>query len=198
MASTPSAAAARVDRTPLTLAVALLSLAGVAAIWLPFAWRTSPAKALSDGDLWYLAAPFLLAVPIATAWIWAFLKGRLPPGAHWAARVLAGCAMAATALSYAEILREGNWPGSSLDAWLPFVVPLAFAAGWAALMIRWRSRRPNAGAAEAIALMESAFLPNAVFCLIIFADERQIGWYVSLAVSAALAAHVVAAAARKG
>ena len=197
MASTPPAAAARVDRTPLTLAVALLSLAGAAAIWLPFAWSTSPAKAIVDGDLWYLAAPFLLVAPIAAAWFWALLKGSLPQGAQWAARVLAGCAMAVTALFYARAMREGNWTSGSLDEWLAFLVPLALAAGWAALMVRWRPGRRDAGAPEAVALMESAFLPNAALCLQAFAGERQIGWYVSLAVSAAFAAHVVATATRK-
>ena len=196
MASTPSAAAARVDRTPLTLAAALLSLAGVVAIWLPFAWRTSPAEALFDGELWYLAAPFLLAVPIAAAWIWALLKRSLPPGAQWAARVLAGCAMAPTAFLYAEIGREGDFSSSSLGEWLQFLVPLALAAGWVALMIRWRPGRRDAGAPEAIALMESAFLPNAVFCLIGFAGEREIGWYVSLVVAATFAVHAAAAATR--
>lgn len=195
MISTPSAAA-RVVRTPRILVVALFSLAGVAAIWLPFAWSTSPAMALFEAELWYLATPFLLAVPIAAAWIWALLIGSVPSGARWAARVLAGCAMAATVLFYAEIVREGNWPNHVLNEWMPLLVSLALAAGWVALMIRWRPGRRDASAPEAIGLMESAFLPNAALCLIVFAGEREIGWYVSLLVSAAFAAHVVAAAAR--
>ena len=196
MTSTPSAAAARVDRTPLTLAAALLSLAGVAAIWLPFAWSTSPAEALFDGDLWYLAAPFLLAVPIAAAWIWTLLERSLQPGAQWAARVLAGCAMAPTALFYAEAVREANFSSSSLGEWLWLLGPLALAVGWVALMIRWRPGGRAIGAGEAIALMEAAFLPNAFLCLVAFTDQRQIGWYVSIAVSAGFAAHVVATARR--
>ena len=193
MASTPSPGAGQPRRSPLDIAAAVLSLAGAAAIWLPFAWSTSPAKALTDGDLWYLAAPFLLAIPIAAAFIRIIVKGSLPPGAHWGARALAGCAMAITALFYAKGLRdEGPAPG--VYGWLMLLVPLAIAAGWAALMFRWRPGPTATRAAEAVALMEAAFLVNAALCLLGFAGEREIGWYVTLAVSAAFAAHAVATA----
>jgi hypothetical protein len=46
--------------------------------------------------------------------------------------------------------------------------------------------------------MESAFLPNAALCVLSFADSREIGWYVSLGVSAAFAAHVVATRLKPG
>jgi hypothetical protein len=193
MPTTPSVAA-RVDRTPSVVIAALASLAGAAAIWLPFAWSTSPAEAVTDGDLWYLAVPFVMVVPIAAAWAWVIAGGSLPAIAQWASRAMAGCAMAVTALFYARVVREDNWPGSTTTEWLAFFAPLALAAGWAALMLRWRPARRDSGAPEAIALMEAAFLPNAALCLISFADERQIGWYVSLAVSAGFAAHVAATA----
>jgi len=61
-------------------------------------------------------------------------------------------------------------------------------------MIRWRPGPTAAQAEEAVALMEAAFLVNAALCLLAFAGEREIGWYVTLAVSAAFAAHVLAAA----
>lgn len=193
MASTSSAGTGRAERSPLDIAAALLSLAGAAAIWLPFAWSTSPAKALTDGDLWYLAAPFLLAIPIAAALILVLVTGSLPPGAQWGARALAGCAMAVFAVFIVGAVREDP-PGADLKDWLALLVPLAIAAGWTALMIRWRPGPTAAQAAEAIALMEAAFLVNAALCLLGFAGEREIGWYVTLAVSAAFAAHVLAAA----
>ena len=71
------------------------------------------------------------------------------------------------------------------------LVPLGIAAGWAVLVLRWRPGPGAAQAAEAIALMEAAFLVNAAFCLLGFVSEREIGWYVTLAVSAAFAAHVI-------
>ena len=190
MASTSSAGAARARWSPLDIAAALVSVAGVAAIWLPFAWSTSPAKALTDGDLWYLAAPFLLAIPIATARIWALVQGGLPPGAQWGARALAGCAVAVFAVFIVGGLRD-DWPGGDLESWLMLLVPLAIAAGWVVLVLRWRPGPAAAHTAEATALMEAAFLVNAAFCLIGFASEREIGWYVTLAVSAAFAAHVI-------
>ena len=193
MASTPSPGAGQPRRSPLDIAAAVLSLAGAAAIWLPFAWSTSPAKALTDGDLWYLAAPFLLAIPIAAAFIRMLVKGSLPPGAQWGARALAGFAMAVFVVFIVGAVREDP-PGAGLEDWLALLVPLAIAAGWAALMIRWRPGPTAAQAEEAIALMEAAFLVNAALCLLAFAGEREIGWYVTLAVSAPFAAHVLAAA----
>lgn len=64
----PPARVASTHRSLFSITAGLLGLAGVAAIWLPFAYSTSPAKAVTDGDLWYLAVPFLLAVPIAAAY----------------------------------------------------------------------------------------------------------------------------------
>ena len=190
MASTSSAGVARARWSPLDIAAALVSMAGVAAIWLSFAWSTSPAKALTDGDLWYLATPFLLAIPIAAARIWVLFNGGLPRGAQWGARALAGCAVGVFAVFIVGGLRD-DWPGGDLERWLMLLVPLAIAAGWVVLVLRWRPGPGAAQAAEAIALMEAAFLVNAAFCLIGLASEREIGWYVTLAVSAAFAAHVI-------
>jgi len=190
MASTSSAGAAHARWSPLDIAAALASVAGVAAIWLPFAWSTSPAKALRDGDLWYLAAPFLLAIPIAAARIWVLVKGGVPPGAQWVSRALAGCAMAVFAVFIVSALRD-NAQGGDLESWLTLLVPLAIAAGWVVLVLRWRPGPAAAQTAEAIALMEATFLVNAAFCLLGFVREREVGWYVTLAVSAAFAAHVI-------
>jgi CDP-diglyceride synthetase len=194
MASRSTPGAEGFQRSPLDIAAALLSLGSIVAIWLPFAWSTSPAKAVTDSDLWYLAAPFLLAIPIAAVHAWALARGTLPAGASWGARALAGCAMGVTALFYARVLREGDWPTSGADEWLAFLVPLGLAAGWVALVVRWRARRRAMEAAQAIALMESAYLVNAVLCLFAFASGRETGWYVTLAVAAAFAADVVATA----
>jgi hypothetical protein len=190
MASTSPTGAAHARWSPLDIAAALVSLAGVAAIWLPFAWSTSPAKALRDGELWYLAAPFLLAIPIAAARIWVLFSGGLPRGAQWGARALAGCAMADFALFIVGALRDDR-PGGDLEGWLMLLVPLGIAAGWIIIVLRWRPGPGAAQAAEAIALMEAAFLVNATLCLLGFVSGREIGWSVTLAVSAAFAAHVV-------
>jgi len=103
MASTPSPGAGQPRRSPLDIAAAVLSLAGAAAIWLPFAWSTSPAKA-ADGRRPVVPGGAVPARdPIAAAFIRIIVKGSLPPGrAHWGAWALACCAMAITALFYAK------------------------------------------------------------------------------------------------
>jgi hypothetical protein len=193
--NTPSPETAPVKSTALGIVAALLSLPASAAIWLPFAWSTSPARALTDGELWYLAVPFLLAIPIAGAHAWTLARGSLSGAAQWGARALAGGAMAVTALCFAKLLREENWPGPHAGEWLAFLLPLAVSAGWVTLMARSRPGRRPFETAEAIAIMEAAYLANAALCLISFADMRQAGWYLTLAASAAFAAHAVAAAA---
>jgi hypothetical protein len=98
--------------------------------------------------------------------------------------------MAVFAVFIVSALRDDQ-PGADLEGWLMLLASLGIAAGWVVLVLRWRPGPAAAQAAEAIALMEAAFLVNAAFCLIGFATEREIGWYVTLAVSAAFAAHVI-------
>jgi hypothetical protein len=118
------------------------------------------------------------------------VKGSLPSGAQWGTRAPAGCALAITAPFYAKGLRdEGPGPDVRVDA--AGAAYEAIAAGWVALMIRWRPGRRAIDAAEAIALMEAAYLVNAALCLLGFVGEREVGWYVTLAASPAFAAHVV-------
>lgn len=191
MTTTPSPRVASPHRSIFSIAVGLVGLAGVAAIWLPFAYSTSPARAVTDGDLWYLAVPFLLAIPITAAYAWWTASGRLPTGAQWGARVLAACSMAVTALFYASTVRKENWPDSGAKDWAAFLMPLAIAAGWALLAYRWRPGPQTATAPEAIALMEVAYLVNAVLCLLAFAGEFDLGGWISLVVSAAYAAHAI-------
>ena len=98
--------------------------------------------------------------------------------------------MAVFAVFIVGALRDDP-PGGDLESWLMLLVPLSIAAGWVVLVLRWRPGQAAAHAAEAIALMEAAFLVNAALCLLGFVSGREIGWYVTLAVSAAFAAHVI-------
>jgi len=91
--------------SPVSLAVSLLGLAGIVGIFLPFSYGTSISEAIratlwSDDsfleELWRVAAPLLLAVPIGVANLRRHLAGPLSVAERAVARALA--LLAATSL----------------------------------------------------------------------------------------------------
>jgi len=200
MAAPPSARNARPRRSPLDWLGFLAAVAAVVVIWLPFAYGVSPGEAIGALELRYLAAPFLLAFPIAAGHAWRLSRPGVPPGAAWIGRVLSGAAVASTALFYARSFRRGDWPDPADPRdWIALALPLAFLAAWAVLVVRWSpdGRRPREASQpsdhdHAIVLMELAWLANAVPSLFAFYGELDAGGYVTLAVAALFAAHAVA------
>lgn len=49
--------------------------AGIAAILLPFTYSTSPKDATLNGELWQVALPFYLAIPIGLMSLWSARSG---------------------------------------------------------------------------------------------------------------------------
>ena len=200
MAPPPSVRTARPRRSPLDWLVFLAAVPAVAVIWLPFAYGVSPGETIGDLELRYLAAPFLLAFPIAAGHAWRLWRPGVPPGAAWIGRVLSGAAVAVTALLYATALRRGKWPDPAEPRdWIAFALPLAFLAAWAVLMVRWSpdGRRPTGASRpsdhdHAIVLMELAWLANAILCLVALYGDLDFGGYVTLAVAVLFAAHAFA------
>ena len=58
----------------------LASLVGCVTFFLPFAYDTSPLKALQDGSLWQLAAPFLVPFAAMVAGALKIQNGALTSG----------------------------------------------------------------------------------------------------------------------
>jgi len=190
--------ASRRYRSALSIGVAVLALAGVPAIWLHFAWSTSPASALFDRGLWTLAWPLLLAVPIAAALVrWAVSK-RLSTGERWGGRLLAAAAIGVTGWFYLGTSFDGEWPSRASEwlllEWLSFLAPLVILIGGAALTARaLRTRRAPEGL-DSIVMMEVAYLANAALCLLAFADQLEIGGYLVLLTSVVYGSHALAVA----
>ena len=185
--------APRWHRSALTIGIAVVTFAGVPAIWLPFARDITPAsELLNDGfmSFWFLAWPHLLALPIAAALARWLLSGRLSNAERWSGRVLAAGAACVTG---SQLFSDGNSPSSAAD-WTAFLVALAMLAGWAALSL-WALRGGRApGGLDAIVMMELAYLPNVVLCVLVATSfgALQIGAYAVLLTSAAYGVHVLA------
>ena len=182
----------------LTIGIAVVAFAGVPAIWLPFGSGVTPASALFEGGflllLWPLAWPYLLAIPIAAALVRWIASGRLSDAERWAER-WAGRLLAAGAacVTGSQLLSDGNSPSSAAD-WTVFLVALAMLAGWAALSL-WALRGGRSpGGLDAIVMMELAYLPNVVLCVLVATSfgALQIGAYAVLLTSAAYGVHVLA------
>jgi hypothetical protein len=189
--------APRRHHSALTIGIAVVAFAGVPAIWLPFGRDVTPASALFEGGfllrLWPLAWPYLLAIPIAAALVRWIASGRLSNAERWAGRLLAAGAACVTGSIWVESSSDGSGPWRAAD-WTAFLVPLAMLAVGAASGL-WALRSGRApGGLDAIVMMELAYLPNVVLCVLVATSwgALQIGAYAVLLTSAAYGVHVLA------
>jgi hypothetical protein len=165
-------------RSRFSLAVAIIGLAGVAAIFLPFTYGTSPLSATFDG-LWQFGVPAMLAILVTVESFRWVVTGRLTRAerivGYLAALVAAGCFLSI-------YLPDGNgdsaWGPSGFSEWFMFLVSWVGSAAGVCLL--WRNTRTGVpSAANAIAAMQIVYAIVAVFCIVAFASEgRQIGAYL--------------------
>ena len=107
-------------------------IAGVAAILLPFTYSTSPKDATFDGELWQLAVPFYLALPIGLAWLAVARSGSVSAGLRMAGWIAAAAGAALTSFVLWGVLRDTpSRPGE----WLAFATSLGVLAAGAALVL---------------------------------------------------------------
>jgi hypothetical protein len=198
--------AAHNPRSRFSLAVAIVGLAGVASIFLPFTYDVSPfgaARTLFSGDsflgdLWHLGIPSLLAILVTAGAFRLAVSGRLTRGERlvgYLAALGAGCCFLAI------YLPDGNgdsaWGPSTVSEWCMLLTSWVGSAAGAYLL--WRNRRRGVpDAANVIVAMQIAYAITAVFSLIAFPfNGWQVGAYLvaltTLAYLAQIAAVSVAA-----
>jgi len=186
--------APRRHRSAFSIGIAVVAFAGVPAIWLPFAYGITPASVLFN-DEWQLGWPYLLAVPIAAALVRWVASGRLSNAERWSGRLFAAGAACVTGSQFVAPIFHGNWPSGAGD-WMGFFVPLALLAGGAALAL-WAMRSGRApDGLDAMVMMEAAYLPNVVLCVLMagsWDQPLQSGAYVVLLTSVAYVIHLLAA-----
>ena len=190
-------AGTRRHRSALNLGIAVIALFGVPAIWLPFAYHTSPASALFEDDffrLWPLAWPHLLAIPIAVALFRWVASGHLSNGERWSGRLFAAAAGCVTGWPFIWAILHGDWPSGVGEAFMG-LMPLVILICGAALAVRaLRSGRAPEGL-DAVVMMEVAYLANVSLCLLAAGDwgrNLQIGAYAVLLTSVVYVIQIVA------
>ena len=199
MTITPPVVGPGRHRSPFSIGTAVMALAGVPAIWLSFAYHTSPASVLFDcGDgffsgLWILGWPHLLAIPIAAALVRWVASGRLSSAERRGGRVLAAASGALTGSIYLGAPFHATGQSNPAD-WIAFLAPLAILICGAAICVRAvRTGRAQDGL-DAILLMEVAYLTNIPLCLLAAGgwDARlEIGGYLALWTSAVYGLHLL-------
>jgi hypothetical protein len=194
-------------RSTLSLILAVVGLAGVAALFLPFTWNTSPLAAvgtlpfLRQGradfsylqGLWRLGVPLLLALLVTAGTARRVVSRRFSRAervlAYLAALVAAGC------------LLSLYWPYGSGDAqsapsgvldWFMVAFPwVGLTAG--AYLLRRNSRTGIPDAANAVTAMQIVYVIVAIFCLVAYAWVGwQVGAYLVALTAAAYLAQIVA------
>jgi hypothetical protein len=171
----------------------LLALPGAAAILLPFTVGESPLRVVMQAtgldsrrftaDYIWLAVPFFVAMPVLD---WQVTRARATRIGR--KRVFVGHAMAVAAIA-AVLVTMFQWSSESLSEAWPFLLPvLAAVVVWCALVARAVRRKRPADEIVGVS-MNSAYLPNAVLCLVVFSGAGgfggwQVGAYMTLVASA--------------
>lgn len=170
-----SATQLRSNKPAVHLVLTVMGMAGSAGLFLPFVYDVSPATALSQGDLRLMALPFFLA-PLALAeslrWIISGSSSRL----ERAMAYLLSTAMAGSTLLLCAV--PENWP-SGVQDWLSFGAPLATLFLGICFLIR-NSKISTSREFNPVLAMHTAYLANALLCLIGFFGDWQVGAYFVL------------------
>ena len=161
-------------------------------VWVPLEWlRGEP---LSDIlGIWLLSLPFLLALPIL---LWK-LRSLLRPGVPSPSERVAGLALGAAAAAAVAGWMGMLWWSSLSDRDAAELVTLAVTTGGLLLVVGLFVRltlggRPDDRRAQVSVALLGPYVMTAAFCLFVWRDDAQVGWYLTLLPAAAALAELVA------
>ena len=174
----------------LHILLTVLGASGIAALFLNFVANVSPMDAIIMRDpYWKLAFPFFLSVPILVASMRWIVSGTLsrPERIIWFILSLASAVV--TLNRYSGIDLDDEWPTRTIE-WIVVVTPGGVLL-LGALFLFLGSRTGRIQSYRAIMALQTAYLANALFCLIGFGSDGwsdlQVGaWLVLLTVIAYL------------
>ena len=196
--------AAHDPRSRFSLMVAIVGLAGVASIFLPFTYAVSPLDAAGTlpflrgdehflGGLWRLGVPFLLAILVTVGTFRRIVSARLTRAERvvgYLAAWVAACCFLSLYLPYGN--DDPARAPSGFSEWFMFLVSWVGSAAGAYLL--WRNlQRGVPHAANIISAMQIVYAIVAVFCMVAFASEGwQIGAYLVAVTTLVYLVHIVA------
>ncbi len=170
---------------------ALVGLAGIVALFLPFTSDESPVSAAS-GQFWRLALPFFLTVLVCLGSLRWIVAGRL---SH--VEVVVGCLASVSSACLTLTLYLQDIRPSDLRDWVSFLVPPIILIVGVALVVRNR-RRGLPGGLTTLTSLQVAYLANCLLCLIAFFGEWQAGAYFALLTALVYLAQIAAACREAG
>jgi hypothetical protein len=147
--------------------------AGIAALFLPFAWSYSPLRAAADEELWPLALPLFLAIFASAASIRWLVSGMFSPVERAIAYAASAEMGAVTLWVMLRSLLSQGWPANvseQLAVTLPLVT-LVLAAG---ILIR-NARSKQAGSTNPVVALQLVYLAHAALLLLGLFPHWQIG-----------------------
>ena len=165
----------------LHLVLAIVGIAGIVALFIPFTADISPMVAIFTGSFWQLALPLFLTIPILVASIRLAMTNSLSKLESAIAYILGGTAIGNTVFWQAVGFAEEPDAPSDPFAWLGLALMLVVPLLGIALLIRDLRKKRLQGYRPVLAL-QAAYLGNTILCLIVFANDPgwQAGAYLSL------------------
>jgi hypothetical protein len=163
-------------------------MAGIAGLFLPFTFSTSPVDAISDKELWRFALPFFLAVVASAASIRWISSGSFS-GSERAIAYVVSASMVGVTLSLWFPLKDGP---ATIQEWLAFVSPEPILALGVYFLIR-NSRMGASRKFNPVMAIQIAYLANAVLCLIAFFGDWELGAYCVLVAALAFVLQIILA-----
>jgi len=194
----------RSARSPLQLVAFVLSLPAAVVPFVPFCWGVSPLKAVQEIDSMHwndlgiplLGITFFLGLPIVAAQAFRLLEVPFHRGlrcATWLGFSVAGAATATVSVQIINhALREradGSVVGASVGLAALFLIATALV-----LARRWFRDPAAPTVLPASLVLAFPYAGNALICLIAFVDDRQIGWWLTVAALLGLALDLFATA----
>jgi hypothetical protein len=169
----------------------VVGMTGIAGLFLPFTWGTSPVDAVSEGALWRLALPFFLAVLASAASIRWVISGSFS-GLERATAYIVSASMVGVTLSL-----WFPFGPSTTQEWLAIVSPVPILALGVYFLIR-NSRIAPSRQFNPVMAIQVAYLAHAVLCLIGFFGLWELGAYCVLVAALAFLLQIILASAQPG
>ncbi|MEI8114574.1 MAG: hypothetical protein WCI54_13140 [Bacteroidia bacterium] len=176
----------QLNRRNVHLFLAVAGTSGIAGLFLPFSWNTSPMKAVLDENVFQLAVPSFLSVFITAATIRWIISVSFSK-AEKAIAYFVGLAAAGVTLS---IYFKDGWWSYDFQGWLAFATPIVVMIAGSYLMLM-NSKMQFSKKTNPLIAMQVPYLANCLMCLVMFLPNSadwlsgywQIGAYFCLAAS---------------
>ena len=170
----------------LHLVLAIVGISGIVALFLPFTYDVSPMMGVIDEGFWPLSFPFFLSIAVSAASVRWITSGSFSKLESATAYIVSSATAGITLAWITDAFSAAGSEPSSIGMWLIVITPTVVLLLGTYLLVRELRRKGLQGFCPVLAL-QIAYLGNAVFCLLAFANDLgwQAGAYLSLVTAVA-------------